>query len=84
MSTIKKITFFFNAVLIITFLKSCNRDNKISAEDELCINEDLIDETVACYLIYAPVCGCNNETYSNDCIASSNGVLSYTEGACNE
>jgi len=44
----------------------------------------LIDETVACYLIYAPVCGCNNETYSNDCIASSNGVLSYTEGACNE
>ena len=62
MSTIKKITFFFNAVLIITFLKSCNRDNKISAEDELCINEDLIDETVACYLIYAPVCGCNNET----------------------
>ena len=84
MSTIKKITFFFNAVLIITFLKSCNRDNKISAEDELCINENLIDETVACYLIYAPVCGCNNETYSNDCIASSNGVLSYTEGACNE
>ena len=84
MSTIKKITFFFNAVLIITFLKSCNRDNKISAENELCINEDLIDETVACYLIYAPVCGCNNETYSNDCIASSNGVLSYTEGACNE
>ena len=45
---------------------SCNRDNKISAEDELCINEDLIDETVACYLIYAQVCGCNNETYSND------------------
>tara|TARA_B100001059_G_scaffold74753_1_gene72353 strand:- start:242 stop:496 length:255 start_codon:yes stop_codon:yes gene_type:complete len=84
MSTIKKITFFLNAVLIITFLKSCNRDNKISAENELCINEDLIDETVACYLIYAPVCGCNNETYSNDCIASSNGVLSYTEGACNE
>ena len=84
MSTIKKITFFLNAVLIITFLKSCNRDNKMSAENELCINEDLIDETVACYLIYAPVCGCNNETYSNDCIASSNGVLSYTEGACNE
>ena len=24
---------------------SCNRDNKISAEDELCINDDLIDET---------------------------------------
>ncbi len=63
---------------------SCNRDNKISVEDELCINENLIDETVVCYLIYAPVCGCNNETYSNDCIASSNGVLSYTPGACNE
>ena len=75
---------FFNVLFFIILFASCNRDNKISEEDELCINEDLIDETVACYLIYAPVCGCNNETYSNDCIASSNGVLSYTEGACNE
>lgn len=36
----------------------------------------------ACYEIYAPVCGCNNVTYSNDCHAECAGVSDYTEGVC--
>ena len=48
------------------------------------IDESLINEQAACYLIYAPVCGCNDVTYSNDCVAQNNGVLSFTEGACEE
>jgi hypothetical protein len=28
------------------------------------------------------VCGCNNITYSNACIAESWGVLQYSQGAC--
>lgn len=38
--------------------------------------------TVVCIEIYAPVCGCNNITYSNDCYAGSSGISSWTEGAC--
>lgn len=38
---------------------------------------DVCDET------YAPVCGSNNKTYSNNCFAcKEQGVKSYTEGAC--
>ncbi|MFM9006703.1 MAG: Kazal-type serine protease inhibitor domain-containing protein, partial [Flavobacteriales bacterium] len=34
-------------------------------------------------MIYAPVCGCNGVTYSNNCIAINfGGVLSYTDGPC--
>ena len=32
--------------------------------------------------IYAPVCGCNNITYSNSSEAECKGITSYTEGKC--
>ena len=35
-----------------------------------------------CTMDYNPVCGCNEKTYSNPCVAESNGVLSWVEGAC--
>tara|TARA_B100000902_G_scaffold396682_1_gene458380 strand:- start:18746 stop:19933 length:1188 start_codon:yes stop_codon:yes gene_type:complete len=31
-----------------------------------------------CPMIYAPVCGCDGNIYSNDCIAMYNGIFSYT------
>ena len=31
---------------------------------------------------YQPVCGCNNETYSNSCYAGRDGVTSWSEGEC--
>jgi hypothetical protein len=48
-----------------------------------CINPDLIDPNAACYDLWAPVCGCNNVTYGNECEAINyGGVTSWTEGEC--
>ena len=41
-----------------------------------------IDEDIACIEIYQPVCGCNNQTYSNSCYAGRDGVTSWSEGEC--
>lgn len=35
-----------------------------------------------CYQLYKPVCGCNGQTYSNDCYAHGAGVSVDHDGAC--
>ncbi|MAR85176.1 MAG: Kazal-type serine protease inhibitor family protein [Cytophagia bacterium] len=31
---------------------------------------------------YKPVCGCNNNTYSNSCYAERDGITSWIDGEC--
>jgi|GEM_PF-6904627 len=55
---------------------SCEQNN-------VCIDTSLIDSTVVCIAILAPVCGCNGVTYNNECIAQNlGGVTSWTPGEC--
>ena len=69
----RNISFFLFVLLFI----SCDDEDSSSPCQ---INEN--DEDMVCIEIYQPVCGCNNETYSNSCYAGRDGVTSWSEGEC--
>jgi len=49
-----------------------------------CIDPTLIDPAsmADCSNSYVPVCGCNDITYLNSCVAENSGITDYSIGAC--
>ena len=63
--------------------------NDMCAEDEYCLFEPCAIETGVCEPrpeicpdIWNPVCGCDNHTYANDCVAALNGMSVDYRGSC--
>lgn len=76
-------------IMLILFVATMMGCEKQLDEDELSskreANADCIEKPVAnvvCITLYDPVCGCNNKTYGNYCVAESMGIKNYTKGEC--
>ena len=74
--------FLILLILLISLIGSCSEKSADEPEPP-CIDDSLIDSDNTCYKIFAPVCGCDGITYSNDCVAKNSGLLNFQEGACN-
>ena len=72
----KKILFIPLFVVLATGYFSCICD----PIDDDCIPDPQPD--CICTEEYNPVCGCDDQVYSNACEAECNGIFSYTLGPC--
>ncbi len=70
-----------NLILLSAFLLTCLFTlacNK--SESDLCELGPALP--ILCVQVYDPVCGCNDVTYGNECVAQAAGVPSFTSGEC--
>ena len=69
-------------IKLITIMTSLMAVAASCQKDEDCIDKSRINREAMCVEIYAPVCGCDGETYSNECFAENSGVLDWEDGKC--
>lgn len=69
-------------LLIIGFLLLCLSSGAQTFNQNTCQDTTLISNNPCYGTSYQPVCGCDNVTYRNECLAYANGLLNFTQGPC--
>jgi hypothetical protein len=69
-----KIQFLFFSLLM--FFSEC------SSNDDLPCPPGVEKEDCICMSVYEPVCGCDQVTYSNSCVAACHDIDIAHEGVC--
>ena len=72
------------ALVTLLILSSCGKDNQTSApaSKTTATQNTLSGDTCGCTATYSPVCGVNNITYDNVCIATCYKVTHTSQGNC--
>jgi len=76
-----------------TIVDQCVSDSDCTITGQFCMKPhglcsspstpgECTDKPTMCYLLHYPVCGCDGATYSNVCVAYSNGVNVNFVGSC--
>jgi len=75
MITLNSILKISSLAFLLFVVTSCCKEDSTSCVEN--INDDCV-----CTQQYDPVCGCNNKTYGNACMAGCSGITDFTPGEC--